>query len=37
MGALLGGSATSEEARAYFASEIERHAKLVKAIGLKIE
>jgi tripartite-type tricarboxylate transporter receptor subunit TctC len=37
MGALPGGSATPEEARAYFVSEIERYAKLVKAIGLKIE
>jgi tripartite-type tricarboxylate transporter receptor subunit TctC len=37
MGALPGGSATPEEARAYFASEVERYAKLVKAIGLRIE
>jgi tripartite-type tricarboxylate transporter receptor subunit TctC len=37
IGALPGGSATPEEARAYFVSEIERYAKLVKAIGLKIE
>jgi tripartite-type tricarboxylate transporter receptor subunit TctC len=37
MGALPGGSATPEEARAYFVSEIERYAKLVKAIGLKVE
>ena len=37
MGVLPGGSATPEEARTYLASEIERYAKLVKAIGLKIE
>ena len=37
MGALPGGSATPEQARAYLVSEIERYAKLVKAIGLKIE
>ena len=37
MGVLPGGSATPEEARAYFVSEIERYAKLAKAIGLKIE
>jgi tripartite-type tricarboxylate transporter receptor subunit TctC len=37
MGALPGGNATPQEARAYFVSEVERYAKLVKAIGLKIE
>lgn len=37
MGALPGGSATPEEARAYFTAEVDRYAKLVKVIGLKIE
>lgn len=37
MGALPGASPTPEEARAYFKSEVERYANLVKAIGLKIE
>jgi tripartite-type tricarboxylate transporter receptor subunit TctC len=37
MGALPGASPTPQEARTYFLSEVERYAKLVKAIGLKIE
>lgn len=37
MGALPGASPAPEEARTYFVSEIERYAKLAKAIGLKIE
>jgi tripartite-type tricarboxylate transporter receptor subunit TctC len=37
MGVLPGASATPEEARTYFASEIERYSKLVKQIGLKID
>lgn len=37
MGVLPGASATPEDARAYFKSEVERYAKLVKEIGLKIE
>lgn len=37
MGALPGASATPEEARAHLLSEIGRYARLVKAIGLKIE
>jgi hypothetical protein len=37
MDALPGGSATPEEARAYFAPEVERYAKLVKVVWSKIE
>jgi tripartite-type tricarboxylate transporter receptor subunit TctC len=37
LGVLPGASASPEEARTYFASEIERYAKLVKQIGLKID
>ena len=37
MGVLPGASASPDEARRYFASEVERYAKLVKQIGLKIE
>jgi tripartite-type tricarboxylate transporter receptor subunit TctC len=37
MGVLSGASANPEEARAYFAAEIDRYAKLVKQIGLKID
>lgn len=36
MGVKPAGSPTPEEARAHLVSEIERYAKLVKAIGLKI-
>ena len=37
LGVLPGASASPEEARAYFASEVERYAKLVKQIGLKVD
>ncbi len=37
MGVSPGASPTPEEARACFKSEVERYAKLVKVIGLKIE
>jgi len=37
MGVLPGASPTPEEARSYFNSEVERYARFVKAIGLKIE
>jgi tripartite-type tricarboxylate transporter receptor subunit TctC len=36
-GVLPGASASPEDARSYFADEIERYAKLVKQIGLKID
>ena len=36
-GVLPGASSSPEEARRYFAAEVERYAKLVKQIGLKIE
>jgi len=37
MGVMPEGSSTPEDARAYLTSEIGRYAKLVKAIGLKID
>ena len=37
IGVLTGASATPEAARAYLKSEVERYAKRVKMIGLKIE
>ena len=37
MGVLPGASASPTEARAYFAAEVDRYAKLVRQIGLKID
>ena len=37
LGVLPGESASPDDARIYFASEIDRYAKLVKQIGLKID
>ena len=37
LGVLPGASVSPEDARAYFAAEVARYAKLVKQIGLKIE
>ena len=37
LGVLPGASASSDDARRYFAAEVDRYAKLVKQIGLKID